>query len=114
MMVQFYLRNPDSATASALYLQVRVGGQRLRLSTDEKCLPAQWDERKEQFRRSYPGYQEANELLAALAARLTEAHRWQRTEGGTPSPASLKAALAPAAAPIVREQNLVVVRCCIT
>ncbi|MFD2787389.1 tyrosine-type recombinase/integrase [Hymenobacter rubripertinctus] len=108
MTVQFYLRNPDSTTASALYLQVRVGGQRLRLTTGEKCLPAQWDERKEQFRRSYPGYQEANELLAALAARLTEAHRRQRAEGGTPTPASLKAALAPAAAPVVREQNLVV------
>ncbi|SET38156.1 Arm DNA-binding domain-containing protein [Hymenobacter actinosclerus] len=105
MNVQFYLRNPDAATVPAIYLLARVGGERLRVSTGEKCLSAQWDERKQQFRRSYPGYQEANELLAA---RLTEAQRWQRAEGLTPTPVSPRGGLAPAPPPVVREQSLVV------
>ena len=110
MTIQFQHRteNTNEEGSAVIYLVAHFNQKRLRLSTGEKCLPAQWDDRRQQFRRSYPGYQEANELLAALAARLTEAHRRQRAEGVTPTPASLKAALAPAAAPVVREQNLVV------
>ncbi|WP_044017686.1 tyrosine-type recombinase/integrase [Hymenobacter sp. APR13] len=107
MTIQFYLRDPESATPTAVYLLARTGGQRLRLSTGEKCLPSQWDDKRQQFRRSYPGYQEANELLASMAARLVEAHRRQRAAGSTPTPATLKEALNPAPAPVVLEQRLI-------
>ncbi|SDY67856.1 hypothetical protein [Hymenobacter psychrophilus] len=110
MTIQFQhqTENTNEEGSAVIYPVAHFNQKRLRLSTGEKCLPAQWGDRRQQFRRSYPGYQEANELLAALAPRLTEAHRRQRADGLTPTPASLKAALAPAAAPVVREHNLMV------
>ena len=109
MTIQFQQRtqNTDAAGRSVVYLVAHFNQQRLRLSTNEKCLPAQWDEKRQQFRRSYPGFQEANELLAALSARVVEAHRRQRAEGLTPTPQRLKEALNPAPAPVVLEQSLV-------
>ncbi|UOQ51760.1 site-specific integrase [Hymenobacter cellulosivorans] len=109
MTIQFHHRteNTDAAGCSVVYLIAHFNQQRLRMSTNEKCLPSQWDAKRQQFRRSYPGFQEANELLASLSARVVEAHRKQRAEGLTPTPTSLKAALGPAPMPVVLEQNVV-------
>ena len=55
----------------------------------------QWDAVGQKFRRSLPGYQDANDALQALAASVQKAYRQLRADGQTPTPALLRAALAP-------------------
>ena len=99
MTVQFERRTdrPDAAGRCTIHLRAYFDGQRLRLVTREKCLASEWQTDKQKFRRSKPGFQEANEYLDSLAARVQAAYRQLRTSGIEPTPEDLKAALAPAA-----------------
>ncbi|MFD2785327.1 site-specific integrase [Hymenobacter rubripertinctus] len=97
MTVQFERRTdrPDAAGRCTIHLRAYFDGQRLRLVTREKCLASEWQTDKQKFRRSKPGFQEANEYLDSLAARVQAAYRQLRTSGIEPTPADLKAFLAP-------------------
>ncbi|HEX8425128.1 site-specific integrase [Hymenobacter sp.] len=99
MTVQFERRTdrPDAAGRCTIHLRAYFDGQRLRLVTREKCLASEWQTDKQKFRRSKPGFQEANEYLDSLAARVQAAYRQLRTSGIEPTPEDLKAALAPPA-----------------
>ena len=99
MTVQFERRTdrPDAEGRCTIHLRAYFEGQRLRLVTREKCLALEWQTDKQRFRRSKRGYQEANEYLDSLAARVQAAYRQLRTLGIEPTPEDLKAALAPAA-----------------
>ncbi|GAA4000575.1 site-specific integrase [Hymenobacter fastidiosus] len=86
---------PDASGRCAIHLRAYFDGQRLRLVTREKCLASEWQTDKQKFRRAKPGFQEANEYLDSLAARVQAAYRQLRTSGIEPPPEDLKAALAP-------------------
>ena len=43
----------------------------MRLATAERCLASEWNEEKGRFRKSFAGYQDANDALAALAPKVT-------------------------------------------
>ncbi len=58
---------PDAAGRYKVYLVAAFDGQRLRLSTVQRYLTTEWFEEKGRFRKSLSGYQEANEVLDALA-----------------------------------------------
>lgn len=97
MVTQFVLRSDkqDAAGRRPVYLLVYADGQRLKCALGEKCRPADWNEEKQQFRRSFAGFQEANDLLAAQAEKVTKWWREVRTAGGTPTLAGLKELLKP-------------------
>ena len=61
MIIKFERRTdqPDAAGRCKVYLVATFDGQRLRLSTGERCLAAEWNEEKSRFRKSFSGFQEA-------------------------------------------------------
>ncbi|QKG56423.1 hypothetical protein GKZ68_07120 [Hymenobacter sp. BRD128] len=70
MVTQFVLRTDkkDSAGRCPVHLVVYFDGVRLKCATGEKCMPTDWNADRQQFRRSYPLADEANQLLARLAS----------------------------------------------
>jgi hypothetical protein len=56
MVTQFVLRKQKQIKAEEcpVYLIVYFDGARLACSTGEKCRPADWNEDRQQFRKSYP------------------------------------------------------------
>ena len=97
MIIKFERRTdqPDAAGRCKVYLVATFDGQRLRLSTGERCLAAEWNEEKSRFRKSFSGFQEANDVLDALSERVSKAYRDLRTAGVVVTSALLKDALAP-------------------
>ncbi len=97
MIIKFERRTdqPDAAGRCKVYLVATFDGQLLRLSTGERCAVAEWFAEKGRFRKSFDGYQEANEGLDALGERVAKAYRELRTVNGAVTAALLKEALAP-------------------
>ncbi|OGX88575.1 site-specific integrase [Hymenobacter glacialis] len=97
MIIKFERRTdqPDAAGRCKVYLVATFEGQRLRLSTKERCLASEWNEEKSRFRKSLNGSQEANGVLDALSEQVTKAHRELRAAGVVVTAAVLKEALAP-------------------
>ncbi|HEX8350921.1 MAG TPA: Arm DNA-binding domain-containing protein [Hymenobacter sp.] len=89
MTVQFERRTdrPDAAGRCTIHLRAYFGGQRLRLQTRKKCLASEWQTDKQKFRRSMPGYQEANEYLESLASKVQAVYRQRRSSGIEPTSA---------------------------
>ncbi|MBF9222506.1 site-specific integrase [Hymenobacter ruricola] len=86
---------PDAAGRCLVYVRAAFDGQRLRMSTGERCTASEWNEDKGKFRKSFAGFQEANDRLDALGADITKANRELRTAGKVVTPALLKEALKP-------------------
>jgi hypothetical protein len=59
-----------------IYLRFNHSDTELVYPTGEKCQLSEWDAEKEKFRRSMPGYQQANEYLQLLRERLTIIRRF--------------------------------------
>ncbi|UYZ60189.1 site-specific integrase [Hymenobacter latericus] len=99
MVTQFVLRKQkqNKAGECPVYLMVYFDGARLACSTGEKCKPSDWNEDRQQFRRSYPLAEEANDMLQRMAADVLKWWRGVRASGEVPTVAGLKAALHPAA-----------------
>ena len=76
-------------------------GTRHAHATGEKCKPADWNTDRQQFRRSYPLAEEANQLLARLTADVLAWWRQLRAVGDAPTLAGLRSALRPAPGPAV-------------
>ncbi len=97
MTIQFERRDdrPDSAGRCVIHLRACFDGQRLRMATAGRCLAAEWNEDKSRFRKSFSGYQDANDSLEALAELLAKAYRELRTAGVAVTAALLKTALQP-------------------
>ena len=97
MTIQFERRadRPDAAGRCVIHLRAYFDGQRLRLATAERCLSSEWNEEKGRFRKSFAGYQDANDALEALGATVVRVQRELRTAGTTVTPAALKEALTP-------------------
>ena len=68
MIIKFERRTdqPDAAGRCKVYLAATFEGQRLRLSTKERCLASEWNEEKGCFRKSLNGSQEANGVFDAV------------------------------------------------
>jgi len=97
MIIKFERRTdqPDAAGRCKVYLVATFDRQRLRLSTGERCLVSEWNEEKSRFRKSFSGFQEANDVLDALGEKVVKAHRDLRTAGVVATSVLLKDALAP-------------------
>ncbi|NVO29664.1 site-specific integrase [Hymenobacter lapidiphilus] len=110
MVTQFTLRRQkqNKAGECPVYLMVYFDGARLACSTGEKCRPADWNEDRQQFRRSYPLFEDANALLARMATDVLTWWRAVRAAGDVPTVAGLKAALRPAEAAPAPAELLVV------
>ncbi|SHL75250.1 site-specific integrase [Hymenobacter psychrotolerans] len=98
MVTQFVLRKQkqNKAGECPVYLMVYFDGARLACSTGEKCRPADWNEDRQQFRKSYPLAEEANNLLKLMAGNVLKWWRGVRASGEVPTVAGLKASLQPA------------------
>jgi integrase/recombinase XerD len=70
-------------------------GYRLTHYTGESCVVKQWDCERQRFRKSYPGYFEANGYLDSLSERLQKCFREYMSKGIIPTPTLLKDALTP-------------------
>mgnify|MGYP002777026380 CR=1 FL=1 len=77
-------------------MRAYLEGERPRFATREKCLDAEWDAKRGRFRRSMPGYQEANDYLQSIEERLQATYRTLRTNSEPVTKEALKAALAAA------------------
>lgn len=107
MTIQFERRTdrPDAAGRCAIHLRAYFDGQRLRFATRERCFATEWNTEKGCYKKSFAGYQDANDYLQALTERLQARHRQLRTEGLAVTVEALKASLLPAAeAPVVAEE----------
>ena len=80
----------DQTGRCPIFLMAYYNGQRFKQATGEKCDPKQWDENKQLFRRSFPGYQEANTSLEKLEERCRHAYRSYIDQGIIPSATLLK------------------------
>lgn len=85
----------DAEGKSPIFLFTYYNGYQLKFSTREKCDPKHWDSDKMRFRRSFGGYQEANEYLSSLVERMWAAYRDYMSKGIIPTPFMLKAELLP-------------------
>ncbi|WBO84502.1 site-specific integrase [Hymenobacter yonginensis] len=97
MVTQFTLRTDkkDKAGRCPVHLLCYFDGARLKCSTGEKCKPADWNADRQEFRRSYPLAEEANDLLQLMAGNVLKWWRGVRAAGQAPTVAGLKAALRP-------------------
>ena len=97
MVTQFTLRTDkkDKAGRCPVHLICYFDGVRLKCSTGEKCKPADWNADRQEFRRSYPLAEEANDLLKLMAANVLKWWRGVRAAGEIPTVAGLKAVLRP-------------------
>jgi integrase/recombinase XerD len=96
MIIKFERRTdrPDADGRCQIHLRAYFDGHRLRLSTSERCTAKEWDADTGKFRKSLGGYQDANDNLKSLAARVEAAYRHLRIAGIEPTPELLRAALA--------------------
>lgn len=99
MKVTFTLREDktDRAGLAPVFVCASFDGLRLQTTTKEKCRPADWNRDKQQFRRSLPGYQDANAYLDNLTLRLQARYRELRAAGTAPTPALMREAVHPVA-----------------
>ncbi|GAA3962399.1 site-specific integrase [Hymenobacter antarcticus] len=112
MVTQFVLRTDkkDKAGLSPVHMVVYFDGARLKCAIGEKCKPADWNADRQQFRRSYPLADVANQLLARLTADVLSWWRALRAVGEAPTLVGLRAVLRPVAvAEQVVEQESVTV-----
>jgi integrase/recombinase XerD len=86
---------PDAAGRCSIHLRAYFDNQRMRFGTGERCLDSEWNTERAQFRRTFPGFEEANEYLQSLRDRLHAHYRQLRASGAPITPEVLKAALAP-------------------
>ncbi|SDY30521.1 site-specific integrase [Hymenobacter psychrophilus] len=108
MKVLFELRHDkqDKAGTVPVYVSAYFDGLRLRCSTKERCEPRQWNERDQEFRRSFAGYHSANEGLKALERRLEDRYRDLRADNVAPTVALLREVVNPAAVVVPEEPTL--------
>jgi len=109
MKISFELRNDkqDKTGTVPVYVVACFDGVRLRCSTKERCELRQWNEKEQEFRRSFPGYQSANDGLAALVRRLEDRYRELRAANVAPSVALMREAVNPAESVVKEEPTLV-------
>jgi hypothetical protein len=101
MVTQFVLRTDkkDKVGKCPVHLVVYFDGARLKCATGEKCKPVDWNVERQKFRASYPLAEEANLLLARLAADTLAWWRKLRAAGEAPTLAGLREVLRPAPEP---------------
>lgn len=109
MKIQFELRHDkqDKAGTVPVYVLAYFDGLRLRCSTKERCEPRQWNEKAQEFRRSFAGWQEANEGLRALTLRLENRYRELRAANVAPTVALMREAVNPSVVVVKEEPTLV-------
>lgn len=102
MVTQFVLRKQKKNAAGECPVQLLVyfDGSRLACATGERCKPADWNAERQQFRRSCPLAEEANQLLARLTADVLGWWRTLRAAGDAPTLAGLRGVLRPAPVPV--------------
>ena len=100
MKVKFVLREDktDKTGQAPVFLIANFEGLRLQCFTREKCLPKEWNADKQCFRKAKTGYEDANNVLDAIAERVQKKYRELRTEGIPPTLALLRDVVNPAAA----------------
>jgi hypothetical protein len=74
MTISFERRTdrPDASGRCTIHLRAYFDNQRLRFGTRERRLASEWHAEKGQFRRTFPGFQEANEYLQSLCVFTEE------------------------------------------
>jgi integrase/recombinase XerD len=95
--IRFKLVNEktDTEGKAPIYLFFNYSTYQFRYFTKEKVKPKDWDAAKMRFKRSYPGFQQANEYLDILEEKLRKAYRDYMNQGIVPTPSLLKSELLP-------------------
>lgn len=100
MTVKFVLREDKTARngLAPVFIIANFEGLRLQGFTREKCLPKEWNADKQRFRKAKEGYEEANNVLDAIAERVQKRYRELRTAGTPPTLALIREVINPTAA----------------
>ena len=95
--IRFKLVNEktDTEGKAPIYLFFNYSTYQFRYFTKEKVKAKDWDAAKMRFKRSYPGFQQANEYLDILEEKLRKAYRDYMNQGIVPTPSLLKSELLP-------------------
>ncbi len=99
MTVKFVLREDktDKNGLAPVFIIAHFEGLRLQGFTREKCLPKEWNADKQRFRKAKEGYEEANNVLDAIAERVQKRYRELRTAGTPPALALIREVINPTA-----------------
>jgi integrase/recombinase XerD len=85
----------DAEGRSPIYLFFNYSNYQFRYFTKEKVKAKDWDVTKMRFKRSFAGFQQANDYLDILEEKLRKAYREYMHQGIVPTPAILKSELLP-------------------
>ena len=97
------LSKRDQSGKCPVFLEFNYNAGTLIMATGEKCEEEHWDAEKQKFRRSMPGYQEANEYLQLLRERLTKTYRQLRNDSSLITNDVLKAGINATKSPTVAD-----------
>jgi integrase/recombinase XerD len=99
MTVKFVLREDktDKNGLAPVFIIAHFEGLRLQGFTREKCLAKEWNADKQRFRKAKEGYEEANNVLDAIAERVQKRYRELRTAGTPPTLALIREVINPTA-----------------
>jgi len=97
----------DAEGKIPIYLFFNYSTYQFRYFTKEKVKPKDWDAIKMRFKRSYAGFQQANEYLDILEEKLRKAYRDYMNQGIIPSPSLLKSELLPEPAQVETVENTI-------
>jgi len=65
---------PDAEGRCAIHLRVIFDGQRLRVATGERCTAADWNDKSNWFRKSFPDLDNASDRLKTLRNRVEDSY----------------------------------------
>jgi integrase/recombinase XerD len=68
MIIKFERRTdrPDADSRCQIHLRAYFDGHRLRLSKSKRCTAKEWDADAAKFRKTFAGYQDANDNLTVV------------------------------------------------
>lgn len=94
MTVSFYLKRPNSETATSIYARIYYGTYETKWYTDKSISPVYWNKKTKRVRetKKYPQYPEFNEGLNSIANSIEAIimDYQNRNEGFLPTPEKLK------------------------
>ena len=94
LRTKLYLTDSSTAGETAIYAACYLDGKRKKIYLPITVQPQQWDVKGQKFRRSFPNFSDANNLLKKLPDEFEAVHLQQLNKGVATTPDDLRAVAA--------------------